>query len=460
MDKFAIDVENFSILQEEYSDEQLATVEIYVCHDGNNRHNVPITREALINAKDTLKNKFLVAGFDGNDFEGHEPDEQIVGFFPESSQMKFVKKKGRTYLVAQAIMSKVYAKWAYDVFCEKGNHRDVSMEITVLSGQVDEYDNLLTIEEFVFNGVTILGLDHVPACEGSSASIIKFDCENALKVYNEHRDTTMVEFSGKEEAKTMDEKKEVVEEVVVETEEKEFEAETETTETNTESSKEDDNTMYSEDDKKEEPKSEEEAETPKEEKDFEVEEETKEEGKSEEEYESKEDVEKEVDSECKETEEVEAECKEEVAEVEAESEEENLPETENCEADKSVNGDEGEVSTEDYESVKAERDSLFEENKALKEKVEKYEEKEKSVEIESIISGVIDVFTSEEISALREEAQKFSLEELNIFDNEVKAKAFDKVKKTEKFETKKFTKVAINDVLDVNSKTSASKYTW
>ena len=34
--------------------------------------------------------------FDGNDFEGHEPDEQIVGFFPESSKMKFEKRKGRT----------------------------------------------------------------------------------------------------------------------------------------------------------------------------------------------------------------------------------------------------------------------------------------------------------------------------------------------------------------------------
>ena len=147
LEKFSIDVASFEIVPEEYSDSQLAVVEIYVCHDGNNRHNVPITREALVRAKDTLKNKFLVAGFDGNDFEGHEPDEQIVGFFPESSKMRFEKRKGRTYLVAQAIMSKVYANWAYEIFKEKGNHRDVSMEITVLAGQVDENDNLL--REFI-----------------------------------------------------------------------------------------------------------------------------------------------------------------------------------------------------------------------------------------------------------------------------------------------------------------------
>lgn len=448
MDNFLLDIESFEILPEEYSDEQLATVEIYVCHDGNNRHNIPISREALVRAKDTLKNKFLVAGFDGNDFEGHEPDEMIVGFFPESSKMKFEKRKGRTYLVAQAIMSKVYAKWAYDIFCEKGNHRDVSMEITVLRGQVDENDNLLTIDEFVFNGVTILGLSHVPACEGSSASIIKFDYENALKVYNEHRDdTAMVEFSGKEETGTMDETKEIVEEVKVEAEadsKEEVKEETNTEETKEESSKEDDKTMYSEDDK---------------EKSFESEDdksEDKDDDDSEDSDESKEDVEEKVDNEAKsdDVEEVEKECKNEsdVEEVEKEcknEDEENLP-TENCETD--------EPEKEDPEAVKAERDSLKQECEVLRDKVEKYEAKEKSVKVESIISGVVDLFSADEISELREESKKFSLDELNIFDNEVKAKAFDRVKSKGKVEEKKFTRMAVNDVLDKQE--STSKYTW
>ena len=452
LEKFSIDVASFEIVPEEYSDSQLAVVEIYVCHDGNNRHNVPITREALVKAKDTLKNKFLVAGFDGNDFEGHEPDEQIVGFFPESSKMKFEKRKGRTYLVAQAIMSKVYANWAYEIFKEKGNHRDVSMEITVLAGQVDENDNLLTIEEFVFNGVTILGLSHVPACEGSSASIIKFDCENALKVYNEHRDdTAMVEFSGKEEKGTMDETKEVVEEVEVTVEaetEKEAEKVEETTETQEESSKEDDNTMYSEDDK---------------EKDFESEDDKSEDDDdddsddSDDEDESKEDIEEKVENEAKseEVEDVEKECKNEsdVEEVEKECKnEENLP-TENCETDEPEK-------EEDPETVKAERDSLKTECEVLRDKVEKYEAKEKSVQVESIISGVRELFSADEISELREESKKYSLDELNIFENEVKAKSYDKMISSKNFSVKdkSFTKMAVNDVLD--NKQNTSKYTW
>lgn len=444
LEKFSIDVASFEIVPEEYSDSQLAVVEIYVCHDGNNRHNVPITREALVRAKDTLKNKFLVAGFDGNDFEGHEPDEQIVGFFPESSKMRFEKRKGRTYLVAQAIMSKVYANWAYEVFKEKGNHRDVSMEITVLAGQVDENDNLLTIEEFVFNGVTILGLDHVPACEGSSASIIKFDCENALKVYNEHRDDTIVtEFSGKEEKGTMDETKEV-EEVKVEDETKEeiVEEETKTAETQEESSKEDDETMYSEDDKEKKFESEEE-------KSDEEDDDDKEDSNDDDSKEDVEEVEEECKNECKD---VEEECKNEAETSETETEE-NLP-TENCEVDEPEK-------EEDFETVKAERDSLRKECEVLKDKVEKYEAKEKSLQVESIISGVRNVFDDNEIAELREEAKKYSLDELNIFSNEVKAKAFDKMESSKNFEVKetKITRMAVNDVL-VNEQSTSNEYTW
>ena len=447
---FNVDVENFEIVAEEYSDDQLAIVEVYVCHDGNNRHNVPISREALVKAKDTLKNKFLVAGFDGVAFEGHEPDEQIVGFFPESSKMRFELRGERTYLVAQAIMSKVYAKWAYDIFANGKNHRDVSMEITVLKGEVDEYDNLLTIDEFVFNGVTILGVDHVPACEGSGASIIKFDCENALKVYNEHReDTTMVKFSGKEEVGTMDETKEVVETANVEetkVEETEVTAEAKevveevkaeaATEDEKESSKEDDETMYSEDDKEDDSDDEDDK-------------------SDDEDDDSKEDVEKEVENEtdtekCEDTKVCEK-CGKEECVCESENNE-SLP-TENCEAEEPT---ENEGETEDLETVKAERDSLREKCEVLESKVEKYEAEEKAVKVENILSEVIDLFTADEVSELREESNKYSLDELNIFDNEVKAKAFDKVK-NHKVENKKFTKVAINDVLDNKQK---SKYTW
>ena len=66
--KLKLGIENFSIV-DDMSDDQLAIVEVYVCHDGNNLHDMPIELSVLKNAKKTLKNKFLVAGYDGDDFE-------------------------------------------------------------------------------------------------------------------------------------------------------------------------------------------------------------------------------------------------------------------------------------------------------------------------------------------------------------------------------------------------------
>ena len=411
--KISIEVEKFSILADEESNSQLAIVEIYVCHDGNNLHNVPISNEALVNAKDTLKNKFLVAGYDGVDFEGHEDDEQIIGFFPESSKMRFEKIGDRTYLVAQAIMSKIYAKWAYNIFVDD-NKRAVSMEITVLKGQVDQLDNLVTIDEFVFNGVTVLGLSHVPACEGSSASIIKFDKENALKVYNmQYEKATdlkkkyiddMVKFSGKEEAKKM--KEENMTEVV----EQKCEDKVTETECNNEMVEEkpavdcaipeDDanSTLYDKN--------------------------------------------------------VEDDSAKDSDEEKMEESNDSIP-TENCEAKENTSEGEEKPKEEDYELVLSERDSLKKENEELKTKVANYESLEKKSEVEKIISSVINVFSTDEIDSLREDAEKYSLNELSIFDNEVKAKAFDLVKKDAK-SNKSYNKVAINDILGKGN----SKYTW
>ena len=82
------------------------------------------------------------------------------------------------------------------------------------------------------------------------------------------------------------------------------------------------------------------------------------------------------------------------------------------------------------------------------------------MQVESIISGVLELFSADEISELREESKKYSLEELNIFENEVKAKSYDKMISSKNFSVKdkSFTKMAVNAVLD--NKQTTSKYTW
>lgn len=486
--ELSFEVEGFNVI-DDYSDNQLAIVEVYVCHDGNNHHNMPIDLSVIKKAKKTLKNKFLVAGFDGDDFEGHEPDEQIVGFFPESSEMKFVEKDGRTYLVAQAIMSKIYAKWAYDVFVDdEDNYRSVSMEITVLGTEVNDDDGLEHITKFVFNGVTLLGESHMPACEGANASIIKFSKENALKVYSKRlknsdkikknfvKDMELAEGLRKEESEKMDEKEKVVETVEEEKVETPVAEEVKEEETFEEKSNSDEDT-YMEDEKcecKEDKMSEDE-------KSDEESEEEKEDDKEDDDDKDEEDMECGKDFESLTVEQKYEVFRSAVKEslngcgyLETYDDEylyiydycENntfrysytLDGT-NCTIDvdsktRVMRG--GYVEFEEYEENNTKFEALEKENCELKEKLAAYETAEKDKSVEAILSKVIDVLPAERIAELREEAVNYSLDNLSVFENEVKAIAFEVVADQVKGKKYSFERMPVNDGMEHKT----SKYGW
>ena len=486
--ELSFEVEGFNVI-DDYSDNQLAIVEVYVCHDGNNHHNMPIDLSVIKKAKRTLKNKFLVAGFDGDDFEGHEPDEQIVGFFPESSEMKFVEKDGRTYLVAQAIMSKVYAKWAYDVFVDdENNYRSVSMEITVLGTEVNDDDGLEHITKFVFNGVTLLGESHMPACEGANASIIKFSKENALKVYSKRlknsdkikkdfvKDMELAEGLRKEESEKMDEKEKVVETVEEEKVETPVAEEAKEEETFEEKSNSDEDT-YMEDEKcecKEDKMSEDE-------KSDEESEEEKEDDKEDDDDKDEEDME------CgKDFESLTVEQKYEVFRSAVKEslngcgyletyDDEYLYIYDYCENNTfrysyTLDGTNciidvdsktrvmrgGYVEFEKYEENNTKFEALEKENCELKEKLAAYETAEKDKSVEAILSKVIDVLPAERIAELREEAVNYSLDNLSVFENEVKAIAFEVVADQVKGKKYSFERMPINEGMEHKT----SKYGW
>ena len=486
--ELSFEVEGFNVI-DDYSDNQLAIVEVYVCHDGNNHHNMPIDLSVIKKAKKTLKNKFLVAGFDGDDFEGHEPDEQIVGFFPESSEMKFVEKDGRTYLVAQAIMSKIYAKWAYDVFVDdEDNYRSVSMEITVLGTEVNDDDGLEHITKFVFNGVTLLGESHMPACEGANASIIKFSKENALKVYSKRlknsdkikkdfvKDMELAEGLRKEESEKMDEKEKVVETVEEEKVETPVAEEAKEEETFEEKSNSDEDT-YMEDEKcecKEDKMSEDE-------KSDEESEEEKEDDKEDDDDKDEEDMECGKDFESLTVEQKYEVFRSAVKEslngcgyLETYDDEylyiydycENntfrysytLDGT-NCTIDvdsktRVMRG--GYVEFEEYEENNTKFEALEKENCELKGKLAAYETAEKDKSVEAILSKVIDVLPAERIAELREEAVNYSLDNLSVFENEVKAIAFEVVADQVKGKKYSFERMPVNDGMEHKT----SKYGW
>jgi hypothetical protein len=176
--KFAVD--DIKLIQE-LSDSQLAIAEVKVCHSGMNLHDKPIDIVAMKNATSTLVNKWLVAGFDGwGDFKGHEGKAQlIIGFFPKENDFRYVEEDGKTFFVANAIVSKNYASWAFDVF-QKENLKECSMEITVLETEQRD-DGYEWITSYIYNAVTVLGHNNSAACPGSDVQIVKFSTEELVE---------------------------------------------------------------------------------------------------------------------------------------------------------------------------------------------------------------------------------------------------------------------------------------
>ena len=54
--KVSLSIDGLEV-SDEVLDNHLAIIEVYVCHDGNNAHNLPIKLETIEAAQETLKNK-------------------------------------------------------------------------------------------------------------------------------------------------------------------------------------------------------------------------------------------------------------------------------------------------------------------------------------------------------------------------------------------------------------------
>ena len=116
----------------------------------------------------------------------------------------------------------------------------------------------------------------------------------------------------------------------------------------------------------------------------------------------------------------------------------------------------GYVEFEVYEEDNNKLETLEKENCELKEKLMTYETAEKEKSVEAILSEVVDVIPADRIAELREKSADFSLDNLSVFENEVKAIAFEAVAKEVKGSKYSFTKMPINNEMEKKT----SKYGW
>lgn len=168
-------VENFEF--EDVKDSRFIKGVIHAFADGKNAHTHPIDRDVLINCANSVYDIPVVCRYNGltDDFMSHEPDETPIGFVKETSPtysnpIIFEKNPdGRTFLVIKALIWKKYAKDAVRVFKNDNGRKSVSVEITITKGE--EINGLVRVDEFVLDGITVLGDFVTPAVKDAHIQV-------------------------------------------------------------------------------------------------------------------------------------------------------------------------------------------------------------------------------------------------------------------------------------------------
>lgn len=198
-------IEDIRELATENSDD-MAYCKIWALASGNNSHKNPISVEVLKEYAHTILGKWVIADYSDwkGDFTTHTAKQVIVGVIPKDSEITFEEKDGKTFLVVEAVMSKLYAKNAYLAFVED-NQRSVSCEFLCQEADEDENGNK-PILSYDIKAVTILGKSFNPSVAGAEMTIVKFSEEQAERFYKEHNGSMITKFA-EERRLNMEEKK-------------------------------------------------------------------------------------------------------------------------------------------------------------------------------------------------------------------------------------------------------------
>lgn len=174
----------------EYSENKLAVAKVCVLSTAPNSHQLNISEEVLRRDIGSIRGNFLVAHMFAGDATTHTPSEVPVGYFLPDEPIEFeeVEQDGEKIIKAwaYAVLSKQYAKSAYDMFVAD-NHRATSIEMAIVVSDDDEHE----VVSFDAYGSTILGKTVLPSCKDAEISLVRF-AEEANNFYDEHKDKLSV----------------------------------------------------------------------------------------------------------------------------------------------------------------------------------------------------------------------------------------------------------------------------
>ncbi len=238
--------------------ENLVPVKVRLMHDGVNRNYSSLSKDVIELAKESIKNKPILASikYDENtgevkDFGSHDVEyimvdspegfeykerfiEYPVGIIPESTVFEWQTENDKNYLSCTGYIFDGYSNETLDLL---ENSKSVSVELSINEYKHKTKDDNIEICDFTFLGVTILGDDITPGMDEycmierfnkndkSKETLHKFskmidEIENTLKKEDEDMENTeIIEETVEiveEETPVVEENMESTEEVVVE----------------------------------------------------------------------------------------------------------------------------------------------------------------------------------------------------------------------------------------------------
>ena len=230
----------------EFDEGRFIKCSLDVCHDGGNYNGSWFDKDVIERCAykslaytpilanvyyDEDWEEYLVGGHDMDielieDENGFDIDvfylERPVGFVPPDTPIEMVynPEDGKNHLKAYCVIWKKYSEQLLDIIEECNGELSVSMEIEALDTQVSQETGDVIINDFVFQGITILGTCNPPAMQGAK---IKTFSKNNIKIEIEQM---IKEYSADKGGEIMEENKKFEDEVVEEVQEQPVEEET------------------------------------------------------------------------------------------------------------------------------------------------------------------------------------------------------------------------------------------
>ena len=235
----------------EFDEGRFVKCSLDVCHDGGNYNGSWFDKDVIERCAykslaytpilanvyyDEDWEEYLVGGHDMDielieDENGFDIDvfylERPVGFVPPDTPIEMVynPEDGKNHLKAYCVIWKKYSEQLLDIIEECNGELSVSMEIEALDTQVSQETGDVIINDFVFQGITILGTCNPPAMQGAkiktfSKNNIKIEIEQMIKEYSIEKGGENMEENKKFEDEVVEEVQEqpVEEEIVEEVE--------------------------------------------------------------------------------------------------------------------------------------------------------------------------------------------------------------------------------------------------